>query len=762
MYISIKNRLIFLLIVFTLLPFVLLRILAYPRVQSDLQDVLIRNLDGIGHKQSELVTNWMRERVKDARVIASNPMIARCAKIVREDKDYMDILQYLEVAKIEYGYRGILISNEKGSVTIATIEEGVIHDISGTDYFKQAMEGNTFVSGVIPSEIPLLNEVGEMELGMPTMFVSAPLKGRDGVVIGVIALRIDVDTLNDLMLNLRLGKTGETYLVNKDGYMITEARLSMHLKETSRVKKRSALELKLIDPETGELTDGVKQCITANNGFNAKGYKDYRGRMVLGVWRWLPEFNWGIIAEIDKDEGYGAAYNLNRIVISVLLALAFPIVIVAYFIGKKTSTPIIKLTEVTKKIASGDFTQRVDIRREDEIGVLANSFNAMAKSLDEKTKEIAASEKRYRELVNSVKEGIYQSEPGVEGVFTFINKAGAELLGYSSPEEVIGTKVKSIYVDPEDRRRLCEKLEKDGVWREFVSLCKRKNGENFYAERTSNLLRDEKGSPVAIYGVLRDISERKKVEMEIVESEKKYRLLLNSLKEGVYQCEPEVDGVFTWMNQAGAEILGYKSPEEVIGTKVKDIYVNPDDRKKVVEKLSNEGVWKGFVSFCTRKNGERFYTERTSSLATDEKGKPIRIEGIFRDITERKKLEEELQESERHHRQLLNSLKEGIYQCEPTEDGVFTWINQAGAEILGYSSSEEVIGTRVKDVYVNPDDRKELIEKLEKEGVWRDFTSYCKRKNGERFISERTCNLVRDESGKSIRIEGVFRDITER
>ncbi|HHT9108883.1 MAG TPA: cache domain-containing protein, partial [Candidatus Wunengus sp. YC63] len=319
MYISIKNKLILLLIAFTLLPFILLRIIAYPRVQADLQDVLIRNLDGIGHKQAELVTNWMRERIKDARVIASNPMVARCARITTEDKDYMDILQYLEVAKIEYGYSGVLISNEKGSVTITTIDESGIHDISGTDYFKQAMEGNTFVSGVIPSEIPLLNEVGEMELGMPTMFVSAPLKGRNGVVIGVIALRIDIDMLNDLMLSLRLGKTGETYLANKDGYMITESRLSMHLKDTGRVKKRSALELKLVNPETGELTDGVKQCVTGNSGFNAKGYKDYRGRMVLGVWRWLPEFNWGVMAEIDRDEGYGAAYNLNRIVSSVLL-----------------------------------------------------------------------------------------------------------------------------------------------------------------------------------------------------------------------------------------------------------------------------------------------------------------------------------------------------------------------------------------------------------------------------------------------------------
>ena len=762
MFISIKNRLIFLLIVFTLLPFILLRIMAYPRMQSDLQDVLIRNLDGIGHKQSELVTTWIHERTKDARVVANNPLMAKCAKITRDDKEYVDIVQYLEVVKSEYNYKDVLVSNDKGLVTIASAEESIGRDISKMDYFKQAVQGNTFVSSVTPSEIPLMNEFGEKELGVPTMFVSTPMKDRDGVVIGVVALRIDVGALNELMLSLKLGHTGETYLVNKDGYMITESRFAVHLKEMGLVKKRCALELKLINRETGELTNGVRECVAGNNGFNAKGYKDYSGITVLGVWRWLPEFNWGVIAEIDRDEGYGAAYNLNYIVSSILLVLAFPIVLVAYFIGRKTSIPIIKLKEVTEKMASGDLTQRVDIKREDEIGVLANSFNAMAKSLDEKTKEIAASEKRYRELVSSVKEGIYQSEPGVEGVFTFINNAGAELLGYSRPEEVIGTKVKNIYVDSEDRRKLCEKLDKDGVWREFVSLCKRKNGENFYAERTSNLLRDGKGNPVAIYGVLRDISERKKAEMEFVESEKKYRLLFNSLKEGVYQCEPEVDGVFTWINQAGAKILGYKSPEEVIGTKVKDIYVNPDDRKKVVEKLLKEGGWKDFVSFCKRKNGERFYMERTSSLGTDDKGKPIRIEGIFRDITERKKLEEELQESERHHRQLLNSLKEGIYQCEPAEDGVFTWINQAGAEILGYSSPEEVVGTRVKDVYVNPDDRKELVEKLGKEGIWRDFTSYCKRKNGERFISERTCNLVRDENGKSIRIEGVFRDITER
>ncbi|MBI2556631.1 MAG: cache domain-containing protein, partial [Planctomycetes bacterium] len=214
MFISIKNRLIFLLIVFTLLPFILLRIMAYPRMQSDLQDVLIRNLDGIGHKQSELVTTWIHERTKDARVVANNPLMAKCAKITRDDKEYVDIVQYLEVVKSEYNYKDVLVSNDKGLVTIASAEESVGSDISKMDYFKQAVQGNTFISSVTPSEIPLMNEFGEKELGVPTMFVSTPMKDRDGVVIGVVALRIDVSTLNELMLSLKLGHTGETYLVN--------------------------------------------------------------------------------------------------------------------------------------------------------------------------------------------------------------------------------------------------------------------------------------------------------------------------------------------------------------------------------------------------------------------------------------------------------------------------------------------------------------------------------------------------------------------
>jgi len=95
----------------------------------------------------------------------------------------------------------------------------------------------------------------------------------------------------------------------------------------------------------------------------------------------------------------------------------------------------------------------------------------------------------------------------------------------------------------------------------------------------------------------------------------------------------------------------------MIGTKVRNIYVDQGDRKRLVKKLEKDGVWRNFASFCKKKNGEKFYTERTSTMAKDEKGKPIRIEGIIRDITERKRLEDEWQRNIKELKKNLEAIK---------------------------------------------------------------------------------------------------------
>ncbi|MCP5004913.1 MAG: PAS domain-containing protein [Planctomycetes bacterium] len=571
----------------------------------------------------------------DAIVVAGNPYIVDSVNLTRSDSTYEETLRYMEMIVAEYGYMGAFVCNDKGAVTIATVEENVGRDLSGKNFFKYVILGRTLTNDIVPSEIPLVNEFDEKEVGVPTMLVSTPLKNKYGDIIGAFSLRIHVGTLSNMMNSLNYGKTGETYLVNEQGYMLTESRFSNHLRVKGMVKKRCSLELKVTDPKTGELTYGVAQCVSGKDGFDGDGYTDYTGIRVLGAWHWLPEFKWGVITEIDLNEGYFLAHNLHYIMSSLILAIVFPVVIVAYFMGRHISTPILYLRSIADKIAlEQDLTQRINIKQRDEIGGLSDAFNTMVSSLDAKSKELVSSQKRYKRRIQSLKEGVYECEPGVDGTFTWINQAGAELLGYNSPEDMIGIKVDTIYVDLEDRKRLVEKLNKDGVWKGFVSHCKKRNGESFYMERTSNMMRDESGKASFIFGVFRDITERKEFEEELRASERHHKALVNAISDGVYQSTPGIEGVFTYVNQVGAEILGFSSPDEVMGTRVVDICVNAEDMKELIEILEKDGICKDFTAFCKKKNGERFIYEVNCGLTRDEKGTPIMIEGIFRDMTD--------------------------------------------------------------------------------------------------------------------------------
>ncbi|GAX61538.1 hypothetical protein SCALIN_C24_0037 [Candidatus Scalindua japonica] len=571
------------------------------------------------------------------KLITDNPSMVNSVNDTLKDSEYQKTVRYLDMLVAECGYKGAFVCNDKGVVTIAASGDRLGENISEMDFFKQATQGKTFVSSIIPSEIPLINEFDKEEFGLPTMFIASPLKDENEAVIGVVTLMVHVDILSNLIHGQTYGKTGETYLINKEACMLTESRFTKQLKKTGLVRKRSALELKLIEPKTGELTYSVKQCLAGNVGSNSKGYNDYTGISVLGVWDWLPEFNWGVITEIDRAEAYGAAYNLKYIVIALMLIVVFPCLFVAYFFGKKLSSSIIQLKEITEDITEGDLTKKAEIKSNNEIGALATSFNTMTKNFFERTKETTKSEKRYRKMFDTLKEGVYQCEPGAEGVFTWVNHACAEMFGYNSPQEMSGTKVTDIYVNPGDSLRLKEKLKKYEIWRNFVSFCKKRNGEHMYTEQTTNLVSNEEGKPVIIEGIIRDITGRRRLEEELQENEVRYRDLFNSLNECVYQCEPGAEGSFTWVNQVGAEMFGYKHPKEMIGTKVENIYVDKEERWLFAEKLEKYGVWKNFVSICKKKNGERFYTESTAHLARDKDGKSVLIEGIISIIHERKK-----------------------------------------------------------------------------------------------------------------------------
>ncbi|MBI5307515.1 MAG: HAMP domain-containing protein [Planctomycetes bacterium] len=384
---SIRTKIIILSILLSLFPMVVMRLVIYPTETKALQDALIQNLEGVGHKQVEFIVRWINERKADAKIVAENPNVPGVIYKSEGSENFYRLLLHLNTIRDAYGYKEIFICDRFGDLKITTSTGKVIANLAGFEFFQKALNGLTFVSNIAPSVIPLENEYGKLELGLPTLYITTPVV-YEHKVIGVVCLRLDVMEISRHMRNIRLGETGETYLINGDGYMISESKYLKQIKDMGLVRQRTTLELKVVNPKTKRLTRSAEECIKGKKGHDGEGYTDYRNTEVLGFWQWIPELDWGVIAEIDMHEGYGPVKKLHVIVVSIMSVMTISVVASAFFFGKKISDPILYLTEVTKSISEGDYSKQVKITSRDEIGELSNSFNKMAGTLKENTQKL--------------------------------------------------------------------------------------------------------------------------------------------------------------------------------------------------------------------------------------------------------------------------------------------------------------------------------------------------------------------------------------
>ena len=366
----------------------------------------IRDLESVGHKQAELISVWMKERKADVAATAREYLVSSFLKFVPGDREYQELISYLQFVRDNYGYKEVSIADIQGKLRVSTREDLLGLSIAEFDYFREALKGNVFVTRVHPSAFPIQNESGEMERGVPTLLVSGPVRDDRQRVIGVVSLRVDVMALSREMCRVKLGGTGETYLVDENGYMITESRFASTIREMGLIKKRTALELKLVDPTTGQLTRGVQACLKGELGYDVEGYPDYRGVKVLGFWHWIPEYNWGLMSEIDVDEVYRDLYDLDRTLKAVAFAFVLVTVVVAVFLGRRLTAPILHLTEVARRMSSGDLHQRVGISSKDEIGALAESFDTMAETIENNIKEMQQLHSQRMSTIGHLSNGI--------------------------------------------------------------------------------------------------------------------------------------------------------------------------------------------------------------------------------------------------------------------------------------------------------------------------------------------------------------------
>jgi len=182
--------------------------------------------------------------------------------------------------------------------------------------------------------------------------------------------------------------------------------------------------------------------------------------------------------------------------------------------------------------------------------------------------ELRESEEKHRSILENIEEGYFEVD--LAGNFTFFNASTAKIIGYSR-DELMGTNNRQ-YTDEENAKKLYQTFNKVYVtgkthkgfdW-EFI----RKDGSKGYIEASVSLRKDSEGQPIGFRGIIRDVSERKQTEKSVLQSEKRFRALFNSISDLIYTHD--LKGRFISLNPAMEKLFGYEH-DELIGTKASDI-----------------------------------------------------------------------------------------------------------------------------------------------------------------------------------------------
>jgi two-component system cell cycle sensor histidine kinase/response regulator CckA len=256
----------------------------------------------------------------------------------------------------------------------------------------------------------------------------------------------------------------------------------------------------------------------------------------------------------------------------------------------------------------------------------------------------------------------------------------------------------------------------------------------------------------------RDITERKRAEAALRESERKHRTLFDNAGDAIFIHDAEARMLA--VNPLACERLGY-APAELMAMTIRQVD-SPEEAPQVparIARLMEQGQH-SFETVHQRKDGSLVPTEVSARRITWD-GQPAML-SICRDITERRRAEEAVRMSEDRYRGLTEDINLGIYRNTAGPEGAFIEANPAIIGMFGHNSKEEFLATNVADLYQNPADRNRFSDLMLKEGFVRGAELSLKRKDGSVFVGSVSAVVVRDEQGQVKYYDGIIEDITER
>jgi PAS domain S-box-containing protein len=444
--VDIRTKLVFALVSVALGSMAVLGLIMYGGVERELRDQTMEQLEGLAQFKLEALEGILAGWHDRVALVASPTELRRSLD--------------------ELGRAG---SPEAAAVISTILEDALdasplfqqlwVHDADGTPIVRAGAEG-----GAVPIGADLLDDpsagtryggVAFGPTGEPTVSFTAVL-GIDDRRVGFLRAVLVIDEIVALSTNYEgLEETGETMVVARDPDGAPRVLHPVRFADGGHVEDASNQMLPGFPNGSGLLVDGDGAAVLALDGEEASfagELTDYRGEDVWAATRFLPETDWGVVVKIDADEQVQPIADFRRDTARLAVTLAAFAILLGTIIGFQVAKPILYLADVAARIQDGDLTARTGLAREDEVGLLAKTFDEMAESLEEKVELLT----EYRTFFNVSLDMLCIAS--IDGYFKRINDAFVRELGWPKTE-LLGRPFVSL-IHPDDVQATSDEIAK--------------------------------------------------------------------------------------------------------------------------------------------------------------------------------------------------------------------------------------------------------------------------------------------------------------
>ena len=694
--------------------------------KRSLEERIYAHLETTAQSRAHHIETYLEEHKIIAEILASDILLkSTLIEMTGIGRDSNSHCKYKDIASVEAAIdeleetigaddhlSEICVVSMDGKVVISTEESNIGLDKSDCECFLNGRKG---------LHIEDAHLCDNSRKGI--ISVTAPvLCDRTKTALGVIIIKVDLKSMYDITMDTTgLVETGEIFIVNNDGYMITPSRFK---KDTFLKQKVDTLNVQYCRIHTD------KKHVSRNQALNLS--RSYRGTMVLGTHAYIPEMRWFLCSEMSEEEAFAPLAKVKVLFVVVMILAPIGAWLVGIFFSGVISKPIRKLQDGAEIIGGGNLDYKVGVDTKDEIGQLSRAFDKMGEDLKESHLKLKES---HKELEKKVQERTVE-------LSSTNQKLQDEIEEHSLAQQILTERIKELRcLYGLSKLMEKQKIALEQIFRETLILvrgayrypditCVRITFEGIQYKtdnfRKSDLcqyagiyVRGEKTGEIEVYylgGKPEDgrspfIEEERALLDAVAErlgrtAERKkaaetlylFQNLLNRSSDSIFVIEPEW-GRFLDVNNRASESLGY-TREELLNMAVKDID----------ELIVDDSSWKEHVRRVRkaesmvlearhkRKDGTTFPVEvNVKFIDQDEKSYMV---AIARDVTERKQAEEKIKQAAKEWITTFNSITDLVSIQD--RDFRFIRVNKAFAdtfkmkpeELVGKTCFEIIHGTK--------------------------------------------------------------------